>query len=157
FNADPQTIGRQIRINAQPFTIVGVANSSFHGGESGLSYDLWVPTGTQASVMPGGDRLDARGSRWLSLLARLKPGASPEQGRAEFDSTIEGMRTTFASQGRYVEHRAAVYSLDQSPTGGVSVLRPVLLILMAVAVVVLLIACANLAGLLLARASARQR
>ena len=157
FNADPQTIGRQIRINAQPFTIVGVANPSFHGGESGLSYDLWVPTGTQSSVMPGGDRLEARGSRWLSLLARLKPGTSPDQARAEFDSTIERMRTTFASQGRYVEHRAAVYSLDQSPTGGVSVLRPVLLILMTVAVVVLLIACANLAGLLLARASARQR
>jgi predicted permease len=157
FNADPQVVGRQIRINAQPFTVVGVARAGFQGGESGLSYDLWVPTGTQSLVMPGGDRLEARGSRWLTVLARLAPGATIDQARAEFDSTIEGMRTAFASQNRYIEHRAAVFTLDQSPTGGVSVLRPVLLILMAVAVVVLLIACANLAGLLLARASARQR
>ncbi|MGH9386726.1 MAG: ADOP family duplicated permease [Vicinamibacterales bacterium] len=157
FNADPQVVGRQVRINAQPFTIVGVADAGFQGGESGLSYDLWVPTGSQSLVMPGGDRLEARGSRWLSLLARLAPGTSIDQARAELDSTIERMRATFASQNRYIEHRAAVFPLDQSPTGGVSVLRPVLLILMAVAVVVLLIACANLAGLLLARASARQR
>jgi putative ABC transport system permease protein len=157
FNADPGTVGRQIRINAQPFTIVGVAQAGFQGGESGLSYDMWVPIGTQSLVMPGGDRLEVRGSRWFSLLARLNPGVSIDQARAEFDATIEQMRTTYASQGRYIEHRAAVFPLDRSPTGGVSVLRPVLLILMAVAAVVLLIACANLAGLQLARASARQR
>jgi macrolide transport system ATP-binding/permease protein len=157
FNADSQVIGRQIRINAQPFTVVGVAAPGFQGGESGLSYDLWIPTGLQGLVTPGGDRLEVRGNRWLSLIARLKPETSIDQARAELDSTIEAMRTRFASQGRYIEHRAAVFPLDKSPTGGVSVLRPVLLILMAVAVVVLLIACANLAGLLLARASARQR
>ena len=118
---------------------------------------MWLPIGTQPVVMPGGDRLDVRGSRWMSLIARLAPGSSREQARAELDSTIEQMRTTWASQGRYIDHRAAVFPLDNSPNGGVSVLRPVLLILMAVAAIVLLITCANLAGLLLARASARQR
>jgi predicted permease len=157
FKADPQVVGRQLRINAQPFTIVGVASPGFQGGESGLSLDLWVPTGAQALVMPGGNRLEVRGSRWLTLLARLTPGTTIDQARAELDSIIDGMRTAFASQSRYIDHRAAVFPLDLSPTGGVSVLRPVLLILMAVAVVVLLIACANLAGLLLARATARQR
>jgi predicted permease len=157
FNADPQTVGRQVRINAQPFTIVGVLQAGFQGGESGLSYDLWIPIGAQAVVMPGGDRLEVRGSRWLSLVARMKPGTSIDQARAELDSTIDGMRRAFASQSRYIDHGAAVFPLDRSPTGGVSVLRPVLLILMAVAGVVLLITCANLAGLLLARASARQR
>ena len=157
FGGDPQIVGRQVRINALPFTIVGVAGQGFRGGESGLSLDLWVPMGTQPQVMPGGNRLDARGSRWLSVVARLNPGTSPDQARAELDSIVDGMRNTYASQGRYIDYRAAVFPLDQAPTGGVSVLRPVLLILMAVAVVVLLIACANLAGLLLARASARQR
>jgi predicted permease len=107
--------------------------------------------------MAGGSRLEARGSRWLALIARLAPGSSPEQVRAELDSIIEGMRQTWASQQRYIEHRAAVFPTSNAPDGGVAVLRPVLLILSAVAVVVLLITCANLAGLLLARASARQK
>ena len=157
FNGDAGVIGRQLRINSQPFTVVGVASPGFFGAVSGLSYDMWVPVGTQPLVMPGGDRLTARGSRWLSLIARLAAGSSREQARAELDSTIEQMRATWASQNRYIDMRAAAFPLDNSPDGGIAVLRPVLLILMAVAAVVLLITCANLAGLLLARASARQR
>ena len=157
FDSDPGVIGRQVKINSQPFTIVGVAAPGFFGSVSGLSYDMWLPMGTQPAVMPGGDRLKARGSRWLGLIGRLAPGSSQEQARAELDATIAQMRTTWASQGRYIDHQAAVFSLDHSPDGGISVLRPVLLILMAVAAIVLLITCANLAGLLLARSSARQR
>jgi predicted permease len=157
FGSDPAVIGRQVTVNAQPFVIIGVAAAGFQGGESGLAYDMWVPIGTQPVVMPGGNRLEARGSRWLTMLARLAPGATVSSARSELDGIIEQMRITWASQERYVEHTAGVFTLDKSPTGGVSVLRPVLLILMAVAGVVLLITCANLASLLLARASARQR
>jgi predicted permease len=154
FGADPAAVGRQVRINAQPFTIVGVAQPGFAGGESGLRFDLWIPMGATPLVMPGGSRLEVRGSRWLSLLARLKPGVSIDQARAELESTIAVLRSEHPS---YADHHAGVHPLSQSPTGGVAVLRPVLLILMTVAVIVLLIACAHLAGLLLARASARQR
>lgn len=157
FAADPMVVGRQMKINAQPFTIIGVAAEGFQGGESGLAYDMWLPIGTQPVVMPGGSRLEARGSRWLTTIARLAPGATAESARAEFDATLDQMRKTWASQGRYVDHAAGVFTLANSPTGGVSVLRPVLLILTVVAAIVLLITCANLAGLLLARASARQR
>ena len=157
FNGDPSVIGRQIRINAQPFTIVGVAGPKFLGGVSGLSHDMWVPMGAQPVVMAGGSRFDVRGSRWLALIGRLAPGSSREQVRQEFDAILEQMRQTWAGQGRYLEHRAAVFPLDNAPDGGIAVLRPVLLILTAVAGVVLLITCANLAGLLLARASSRQR
>lgn len=157
FNADRSVIGRTVKINAQPFTVVGVAAEGFLGAVSGLSYDMWLPIGTQPVVMPGGDRLTARGSRWLSMIGRLSPGASREQVRAEFDGIIAQMRKDWASQQRYIDHAAAVFPLDNSPDGGISVLRPVLLILMTVAAVVLLITCANLAGLLLARASTRQR
>jgi macrolide transport system ATP-binding/permease protein len=157
FNLDTAVIGRQLKINSQPFTVIGVAAPGFLGAVSGLSYDMWLPVGIQPTVMPGGDRLAARGSRWLSLIARLAPGSSRDQARAELDSTITQMRATWASQNRYVDHRAAAFPLDNSPDGGIAVLRPVLLILMVVAAVVLLITCANLAGLLLARASMRQR
>ena len=157
FNGDPGVVGRSITINAQPFTIVGVAGPGFFGSVAGLSYDLWVPVGAQATVMPGGSRLAVRGSRWLQLIARMAPGATREQVRAELDSVIEGMRTAFASEKRYIDYRSAVFTMDNAPDGGISVLRPVLLILTAVAGIVLLITCANLAGLLLARASARQK
>ena len=157
FNGDPSVIGRSLKINALPFTIVGVAGEGFLGAVSGLSYDMWLPVGTQPTVMPGGDRLTARGSRWLGLIGRLAPGVSREQARAEVDATIDRMRTEWASQKRYIDHRAALFPLDNAPDGGIAVLRPVLLILMSVAAVVLLITCANLAGLLLARASTRQR
>lgn len=157
FNGDPAVIGRTIKINAQPYTITGVAAPGFLGAVSGLSYDMWLPMGTQPVVMPGGNRLEARGSRWLALIARMTPGASRDQVRAELDAIIAGMRTAFASQGRYIDHTSMVFPLDNAPDGGIAVLRPVLLILMAVAGMVLLITCANLAGLLLARASSRQR
>jgi predicted permease len=157
FNADPNAIGRVIKVNAQPFTIVGVASEGFFGGESGLAFDLWLPIGAQPVVMSGGNRLDQRGNRWMTVLGRLAPGVSPEQGTAELNAILDGMRQAFASQNRYIDQRIALFTIDRSPTGGVAVLRPVLLILMAVAALVLLIACANLAGLLLARASARQR
>src|SRR5688572_1969139 len=157
FNGDPTVIGRQIRINAQPFTIVGVAAPGFLGATTGLSYDMWLPIGTQPAVMPGGNRLDARGSKWLALVGRMGPGATVDQVRAQLDGILEGLRKTWASQNRYLETRAGVFPLDNAPDGGIAVLRPVLLILTAVAAVVLLITCANLAGLLLARASARQK
>lgn len=154
FGGDDRVIGRRVSINAQPFTIVGVAPPRFQGGESGLQFDMWVPIGTQPVVMPGSSRLEARGSRWLSTIGRPAPGASLDQVRAEFDAFVTRLRSSYPG---YDDYRAAVFPLSESPTGGVSVLRPVLLILMMVAGIVLLIACANLAGLLLARASARQR
>ena len=157
FAADPVVIGRTLKINAQPFTIVGVAAAGFNGPLAGLAFDMWLPMGAQPAVMPGGSRLEIRGSRWAKLLGRLAPGASLDQARAEFDSTLAQMRQTWSSQNRYVDYYAGLFTLDQAPEGGTTVLRPVLLVLMTVAVIVLLITCANLAGLLLARATARQR
>ncbi len=154
FNGDGSVIGRTVRINAQPFTIVGVAGEGFLGSVTGLSYDLWLAVGSQGGP---NSRLDNRGSRWLQLVARLKPGATREQLRGEMDAVIDGMRHAFASEQRYIDHKSAVFPMDNAPDGGIAVLRPVLLILSVVAGVVLLITCANLAGLLLARASARQK
>ena len=154
FGADDGVMGRRVLVNSQPFTIVGVAAPEFQGGESGLRFDLWIPMGQQPVVMPGGDRLEIRGSRWMSLLARLAPDATVDGARVEVSSIVKRLSAQY--QGGEPQE-ATVFPLAESQTGGVSVLRPVLLVLMAVAVIVLLIACANLAGLLLARAAARQR
>jgi macrolide transport system ATP-binding/permease protein len=155
FAGTEQVIGRQVQINAQPFTIVGVAQPGFFGGASALQFDMWVPVGTQPQVSPAGNRLEARGSRWLSVLARRHPGATVDQARADLGAFV--VRLAAAYPG-YTDTTGTIYTLMDSPAnGGISVLRPVLLVLMTVAAIVLLIACANLAGLLLARAAARQR
>jgi predicted permease len=154
FGAADAAIGRRVLVNQHPFTIVGVAPPGFQGAESGLRFDLWLPLGQQPQVMAGGDRLEIRASRWMSLLARLAPDATVDAARAEISTIVRDLSTRYP----HVEARdATVFPLSESQTGGVSVLRPVLLVLMAVAVIVLLIACANLAGLMLARAAARQR
>ena len=154
FGASDAAIGRAVIVNAHPFTIVGVAEPRFGGGASGLRFDMWVPVATQPAIMPGGSRLEVRGSRWLSVLGRLNEGVSIDQARGELAAFVANLHAAYPG---YTDMSATVFRLTDSPEGGVSVLRPVLLVLMTVAVIVLLIACANLAGLLLARASARQR
>jgi macrolide transport system ATP-binding/permease protein len=153
FGGAEDVIGRQVQINAKPFTIVGVAPPGFQGGSTGLQFDLWIPVGTQPLVMPP-SRLEVQGSRWLYPIARRAPGVSTEQVRAELTAIFEQMRRTH--QG-YEDMALTAVPLSESPVGAVSVLRTVLLVLMATAIIVLLIACANLAGLLAARAAARQR
>jgi predicted permease len=153
FGGSDDVLGRRVQINAQPFTIVGVAPPGFKGGSSGLQFDLWMPVGAQPLISPA-NRLEARGSRWLYPIARKATGVSDEQVRAELSSILAQLRS--AHRG-YDDLSLTAYPLDEAPTGAVSVLRTVLLVLMATAIIVLLIACANLAGLLTARAAARQR
>jgi predicted permease len=154
FGGADDVLGRQVMINATPFTIVGVAPPGFQGGESGLQFSLWIPVGTQPLVLPPNSRLEARNTRWLAPVARRDPGVSTGQVRAELSTILGQMRRSH--QG-YDDWGVTALPLSESPAGAVAVLRPVLLILMATAVIVLLIACANLAGLLAARAAARQR
>ena len=155
FGASDAVIGRPVTINAHPFTIVGVAQPGFFGAGSGLQFDMWVPVAAQPYVVPGGNRLAARGSRWLTVLGRLNHGVSIDQARSQVAAFVAHLAATYP--GSNTDLASAVFAFNDSPEGGVSILRPVLLVLMAVSTIVLLIACANLAGLLLARATARQR
>jgi macrolide transport system ATP-binding/permease protein len=95
FAASDGAIGRAVTINAHSFTIVGVAQPGFGGGASGLKFDVWVPVVTQPHVVPGGNRLDARGSRWLTVLGRLNRGVSIEQARAELASFVGHLAVTY--------------------------------------------------------------
>jgi predicted permease len=153
FAGSAAAIGRQVLLNSKPFTIVGVAPPGFQGGSSGLQFDLWMPVSAQPLVMPS-NRLDVRGSRWLYPIARRATDVSDAQVRAELAAIVEDMRR--AHRG-YDDLELTAVPLGRASTGAASVLRTVLLVLMTTAVIVLLIACANLAGLLTARAAARQR
>jgi predicted permease len=103
----------------------------------------------------GAGRLDDRGWRWLEAIGRLKPGTSLAQARAELETLGRGLGAAYPDTSRGLG--AQVYALSDSPWGGTPILRPVLLVLTAVVAIVLLAACANVANLLLARATARRR
>ena len=150
FSADPAIVGRAVGINGRSFTIVGVAAAGFRGAMSGLAMDLWVPV-TMHPVLSGHDRLEARGSGWLKAIARRSPGAAGDQA----DASLRVVADRLAADHRVNEGRTLRAS-PVSDEGVAQILGPVLSIVMGVVALVLLIACANVSGLLLARAVSRQ-
>jgi predicted permease len=151
-SGDPAAVGRVVQINGRPFTIVGVAPPGFIGPMNGLAADMWLPMMMQRDVTPG-DRLQARGSGWLQAFGRLAPGVTRAQAQAALD--VVAARLAQAHPELNGQRRLVVTPIWRDGVG--AVLLPVLGVVLGVTVVVLLIACANVAGLLLARAGRRQR
>ena len=154
FGSAAAAVGQAIDINGTPFTVVGVIPEAFSSGYTGLVADVWLPMQMSFVVMPGDNRVPLRGNHWLDTLGRLKRGTTAEQAAAE----LTGAMTRIAiAQGSTADGKMDVSPLWRSTRGAQSVLGPVLLVLMAMVAIVLLITCANLANLLLSRASARRR
>jgi predicted permease len=156
FNADPGVIGAQLRVNRQQLTIVGVAPPNFFGSLTGLTFDLWAPVtmGVRLNLMQDSSLAD-RGTRQLFGFARLRPSVTLEQARAEIQALALRMAEADADTNHGLS--ATVLPIWKSHWGAQHGLRAPLMILMAVCGVVLLIVCANVANLLLARSTARQR
>lgn len=154
FGGEAGILNQNVTINQQPFTVIGVAPEGFQGTMVAFQLDLFVPLMMSASLQ-GSDRLEARGSHWLAMLGRTKPGVNIEQARAEFarlsaDLAREHVKTN--------DGKAAVLDpLWRAKDGATEHMGPVMGILMGVVALVLLIACANVANLLLARAVGRRR
>ena len=167
FGADPRVLNRTLRLNGHPMTIIGVAARGFRGVELGLAPDVYVPLLMKAQVTPTWSGLEDRRYLWLHLMARLKPGVTPEQASAALTATrrpileeewkaIAGAHSE-NTRKRFVESRILAEPGGTGIPGERERLTTPLLVLMALAGLVLLIACANLASLLLARAAARQK
>ena len=154
FAGDPSVVGRTVRVNDHPYTIVGVMPEGFIGTALGLAADAWVPVMQQPVLHAQGSRLEARGSSWLQAMVRLRPGVTPEQARAELETIRVQLEREYPTNDGW---RLAIVPVWQSPWGAPMALRPVLVVLWAVVAILLLIACANVANLLLSRAVGRRR
>lgn len=155
FAADPSIVGQSITVNALPFTVAGVAPPEFQGTMVGIAMDLWVPVMMQPQLAPGFDRLEARGVRWMQAVARLKPGVSIEQAHAEASVVAQQLERAHPTSND--GYGMSVVPVWRSPFGAQFVLGPVLLVLTAIVGLVLLLACANVANILLSRTLARRR
>ncbi|MCM2257998.1 MAG: ABC transporter permease [Vicinamibacteria bacterium] len=154
FAGRPEVVGQAVTLNNRAFTIVGIAPEGFVGSSVGLRYDFFAPMMMQKALLEG-DRLELRGHRWLSVAGRLKPGATLEQAQAEARTIAAALAQAYPRNNEGMT--AAVGPLWLSRGGAARAMRPLLFVLMAVVAAVLLIACANLANLLLARALGRGR
>jgi predicted permease len=154
FNGDPAIVGRALTLNGHPFTVIGVASAGFHG--TGVrALDAWVPVGMSAAVgSQGSGTLTDRSRRWLLIGGRLKPDVTNAQAAAEMDVIGKTLEREYQEQNRLTGMRL----LASSPVPGNG--GPVvafLVLFMAIVSIVLIVACANVAGVLLARATARRQ
>lgn len=156
FGSDPAVIGQIVDLNRHAFTIIGVVPATFVGTMTGSSCDVWAPLSMIWEVRNQGRYfLTERGARGWHNLARLAPGVSLAQAQAALDARAVGLASSHPDSNREIWHR--VLPLSQCPWGAQTVLGPTLKLLLVVSLGVQLIVIANVANLLLARATSRQK
>ena len=152
YGSDRNIIGREITLNDEPHTVVGIMPPNYLPDGYG---ELWVPSAfgiPTNSLRPNVDPRPIRGSNYLDVFARLKPGVTLEKARAEMDAISRRLEQQYQNDNQDVGIR--VTPLHEDVVGGI---RPVLLLLFAAVGFLLFIGCANVANLLLARAATRSR
>jgi predicted permease len=156
FGGDERIVGRTIGLNQHPFTVIGIAPSSFQGTMTGLHTDLWVPFMMQRQLMSRADYIHDRGDNELMVQGRLAAGVSIEQAGQEMNLLMQHLAEQFPNN-HFGHHNVEIYPLWRGPNGANAYFYILLPMLMGIAGIVLLLACANVANLLLVRSVARRR
>ncbi|MBV9928554.1 MAG: ABC transporter permease [Acidobacteria bacterium] len=170
FAGDPRVVGRQVNLNNVAFTVVGITPQGFNGTmQVGSSPDVSIPIAWEPQVRGGRPLMAGAGAWWLRLMGRLNPGVTPEQARATLEhvfqqsalehraARVAGGEDTLAALGPDDYPRLVAYTGSRGENATRQYYQKPLYILSGVVGLVLLIACANVANLQLARAVARQR
>ena len=166
FNSNPALLNQTVLLNGHPMTVIGVTAPGYHGFDPSARVDVLVPTMMKAQMTPTWNGLDDRRTIWLQLVGRLRPGVGLRQAQASMEPYYHGLLIMEMQTMKFRSERSrsgfATKPLIFAPAGnGLSDLRKQfsdpLLILLGIVGVLLLIACANVANLLLARAVGRQK
>jgi predicted permease len=158
FGGDPNLIGKTLTLSRQPFTIVGIAAREFRGADFEVP-DVWIPLMMRDELTPGADYLPLRDCSWLYVVGRLKPGVRLKQAQAEM-SLVSGQSDRDGAVTEYPERKTNVIVASGALLNSPEAYKkgaPLAALLMAAVGLVLLIACANVSNLLLARAATRQK
>lgn len=155
FGSDPAVVGQQVHINGFPFSVAGIAPPGFQGTTL-LRPDIWLPVSMMTQAMPSRSEslFTSRSSTWLFMGARLKPGVSLAQANAELDAIGVALEREYPQSNARMRFRAQAAAAVPGMTG---IVAGFIGVLMGIVTLLLLIACANLAGMLLARGAARRR
>ncbi|HMD48645.1 MAG TPA: ABC transporter permease, partial [Bryobacteraceae bacterium] len=154
FGGDPNVVGKQAKLNGLDYNIVGVMPRGFFGTETIMAPGFWVPLAMEPQIEPGNAWLDNRGTHNIWVLGRLKPGFTEREAQADLNLIAADMSRT------HREDEGMQIILSPPGLAGTTLRAPVLgfaSVLLGVAGMVLLIACVNIAGMLLARSAARRK
>ena len=155
FGGDPDIVGRNVIVNGRNFTIIGVAKPDFYGSEIGYRTEIWFPMMMLAQIEPGNDNLESRDSSNFFVQGRLKPGITSRQAEDELKAIAAQLAHEYPK-----ENEGSTIALSPPGLFGAFMRGPIVGfagVLMAVVGLVLLLACTNLANLLLARATGRRK
>ncbi len=170
FGGDPRVLGSELIVNGNKLTVIGVSEAGFEGTEAGMPFRMRIPVALKKQMTPGQDTytLENRRGRWVNVFGRLKPGITPAQAKASLQPLFHSILEMEVQQKEF--SRASAYNREQFLRSTIDVLpgsrggamlgslaATPLWILMALVGLVLLIACANVASLLMARASGRRK
>jgi len=156
FGANPNIVGQTIEINQHPYTIVGVTPPVFQGSQTGVRTEIWVPIMMEAQLNPLGDLLHDHHQFWLLAFGRLKPGVVVQQAQEEMTLRLKREVKNYPEEHKGHDS-VTVYPLWRNPFGLNFFLSTLLPALMAISGLVLLLACANVANLMLVRSVGRRR
>lgn len=156
FDGDPGIVGRTIYLNQHPFTVIGVAPPPFQGGNTGLQMDVWAPLMMHQQLETSSDSIHDRNDKWLNTIGVLAPGATEKQAQQELTLEMRQIARQYPESHKG-SNDALLIPLWRAPNSANQYLSIMLPPLMAIALVVLLLACVNVANLFLVRAVARRR
>jgi predicted permease len=157
FAADPNIVGKTVELNGRPYDVIGIAPPSFKGTKFGLSLDFWAPMMMVEELDHAPRVLTSRHSHWMNVIARLKAGVSRDQAAAAMTGIAQRLNQAYPND-RTSNTRVTVTTEQDGRWGDASlVMKSGSAIAMAIVGLILLIACANVANLLLARAAARRK